>query len=252
MMFKLAVDPSSLANSLSDMNARHIPFIVSKALNAVANDAQKAERAHIQSAFHIRRPWVLNGVYIGKEYRATKTAWAVVIQIQGDRDFLNRFERGDLKFPLHGKWVWVPNADVFKGQVVMYNDPLHPRNLHFRQMIKGRQMVGDQRTFMINGKGTRGPLVLQRVSRSGKGVSQRIGQGYMRKDSGRDVGSGRFTAGVATRRLRAGGVRMLYTLVSKVKIPVRLKFVETITEAVNANWSSRLDDAMNYALNIAK
>jgi hypothetical protein len=243
-MFKVSVDPSSLLGSLSEMNQRHIPFIVSKALNAIANDAQKAEREHIQS------PWVLQGVYISKADRATKSSWAATIQIQGDRDFLTRFERGDLKYPTHGKWVWVPNADVFKGQVVLYSDPLHPRNLMF-QRSKGGQMQGNDRTFMVHGK-KGGPLVLQRISRAGKGVSQRIGQGYVRKGSGRDVGTGRFTAGATSKRVRGGGVRMLYTLVSKVKIPVRLQFVEIVTNTVVAQWEGRLSEAMNYALNTAK
>jgi hypothetical protein len=234
---------------LTDAQERQIPFAVSRALNLIANDAQKAEREHIQSNFHIRRPWVLQGVYISKTDRATKSSWRVTIQIQEDRDFLNRFERGDTKFPLHSKWLWIPNPDVFKNQVIPGSSPLAPKALHF-QRTPGGEMHGDQRTFMVKGK--KAPLVLQRMSSSGRGVTQQLGEGFRSGPKGRDASTGRFTKGEASKRMRRGGVRMLYILVSRSRIPVRLAFVETIANTVNDGWVARMQESMDYAMRTAK
>jgi hypothetical protein len=251
-MLQIKVHTAKCLTELTETKERHIPFAVSRALNLLANDAQNAEREHIQANFKVRRPWVLQGVYISKADRATKTSWAVTIQIQGDRDFLNRFERGDTKFPLHGKWLWLPNRDVFGDQVISRSNPLHPKNLHFEPDPKGGEMQGNSRTFMVHGTGKRGPLVLQRMSSSGKGVTQRIGEGFRTGPAGRNTSSGRFTNGEASKHMRRGGVRMLYVLISRAKIPVRLKFVETITSTVESQWSSRLTESISYALNTAR
>ena len=45
---------------------------------------------------------------------------------------------------------------------------------------------------------------------------------------------------------------MLYILVSRAKLPVRLEFVSTITNTVNAGWETTLQGALDYALATAK
>jgi len=253
MKFGITVDSRACLGYFQDFNEKQLPFAVSKALNVIANDAQAAERKHISSVFRIRRDWVLQGVYISPADRAKKSQWVVTIQIKGDRDFLDRFERGEIKAPMHGRWLWLPNVQVFGDAVIGKNNPLAPKNLRMApDPTHGGQWRGANRTFMIHGSGNRGPLVLQRMSGSAKGISQRIGSGFMTKDSGRDVASGRFSKGKATKRQRRGGTRLLYTLISKVKMPVRLEFVNIITSTVNAEWEARLRESMTLAMATAK
>ena len=254
MEFRIVLDPMPLVDHLNFAQQRQLPFAVSLALNRVANLAQKAEQTRLQTAFHLRREsFNLQGIYISKADRATKTSWQVTIQIQANRSYLNRMEQGGMKDPTRGHFLWKPNREVFGDDVIMRSNPLHPSNLHFHSPIhnkgKGLQLQGDNRTFMVMGNGKyKGPLVLQRVAGSAKGAAQRISLGAKHGAAGRDKATGRITAGASLKRARQGGVRLLYTLVSRVTVPAKLEFIDTIGNTVETSWREVLDQAMEDAL----
>ena len=94
---RVHVDPRAVLGWLSDAQERQLPFAVSLALNRVANQAQVAERENIKRSFKLRREsFVLKGVKISKQDRATKSSWRVTIQLAypDDRHFLDQHEVG--------------------------------------------------------------------------------------------------------------------------------------------------------------
>lgn len=231
-----------------------LPYAMSLALNRVAVDGQKAEQERLKRAFHLRREtFVIRGIKIEKTDRASKTSWAVVISIPVAQDFLSKFEEGTPKVPRQGKWLWIPNPDVFRNKIINRGNPLHPKNLHF-QKAKG-QIKGEQRTFMLRVQGREGPLVMQRVDRMlKKGASSTMRA--MTLDNVR-TNEGAFRlkereSAKSIHRMDGNGVRLLYKLVAKVKTPVRLEFVSTITNRVIESWPARMDEALREALRTAR
>lgn len=225
-----------------------LPYAMSVALNRVAIDGQKAEQARLRQAFTLRREqFVIRGIKIEKLDRATKTTWRVVISIPAAQDFLSKFEEGTPKVPRQGKWLWIPNSNVFKNKIINRGDPLHPKNLHFHKS-KGGQLQGDQRTFMIKSKAGK-PIVVQRVDQGLKKGSAAI----MRAMTLDNVHTGMGPRMKKQKAIsRTGGTRLLYTLVSKVSTPVRLEFVNTITREVMRTWPERMNEAVRQALRTAR
>ena len=223
-------------------------YAMSLALNRVANDGQRAEQDRLRRVFHLRREqFVIRGIKIEKTDRATKTSWRVVISIPVSQDFLKKFEEGDPKVPRQGKWLWIPNPVVFQNKIINRGNPLHPKNLHFAKS-KGGQLVGDQRTFMLKGKNGK-PLVIQRTDRGLAKGSYSI----MRSMTLDNVHTGMGPREKKQKGIRrSAGTRLLYTLVSRVSTPVRLEFVNTITNEVQARWPERLDQAIRDAMRTAR
>jgi hypothetical protein len=204
---------------------------------------------HLRRDFSLRREsFVVQGIKIEKGDRATKATWAVIIRINMDRDFLNRMEDGGTKIPTNSRWLWKPNNAVFNGKIILRSNPLHPANLKFNARLQG-----PNGTFMVRRKNAKdtGPLVLQRVDKGARGISQNISRGGLRGPRGRDA-AGRYTRGESIKGTRRGGVRLLYTLVSRTRVPKKLEFVSTITTAVNANWNAEMTKAMNEATRSAR
>lgn len=225
-----------------------LPYAMSLALNRVAVDGQKAEQGRLKAAFHLRREtFVIRGIKIEKADRASKTSWRVVISIPVAQDFLSKFEEGDPKVPRQGKWLWIPNPAVFQNKIINRGNPLHPKNLHFMKS-KGGQLVGDQRTFMLKGKNGK-PLVIQRTDRGLAKGSYSI----MRSMTLDNVHMGMGPREKKQKGIRRNaGTRLLYTLVSRVRTPVRLEFVSTITNEVQAQWPERMNQAISEALRTAR
>jgi hypothetical protein len=249
-MFKVAIDPHAVLGLLSDVEKKQLPYATMRALNSTANIAQAAEKAHIQQAFRLRRaPFVLmNAAKIYKVDRARKDQWGVVIRVDAAvANFLNRTERGDDHTPTRGHWLFKPNSNVFADKIILRSNPLHPANLRFDS--KGRGPLG---TFMVRSNGkAKGPLILQRVGKGARGIAQSISRGGLRGPAGRGA-DGRYTKGEAVKGIRRGGVRMLYQLVARSRVPVKLQFVDTITRTVYTAWPSEMQKAMSEAMRTAR
>jgi len=240
MIGRVTVDPRAALGALTDAQEKQVPFAVALALNWSANIAQGAEQNRLKARFKMNRAaFTLQGIKIENADRATKTTWRVVIQVQANRDYLNKFEKGGYKLPTHGRWIWMPNPAVFKGKIIPEN--MRPKALQFHQV--GMNLVGLQRAFIVKGKG--GPLVLQRVD---KGIDKRGRKalGKMTLDNVH-VGIGPKEKGKYSLQ-RTEGVRMLYQLVRRVIVPVKLEFVDTITGTVLDVFPNRLEAALAYAM----
>jgi len=246
-MIQIKVDTSGAMILLAQATDQ-LPYAMSLALNRVANDGQKAEQARVKSVFKLRQEtFVIRGIKIEKLDRATKNSWSVVISIPATQDFLDKFEMGDPKTPRVGKWLWIPNSDVFKNKIINRGNPLHPKNLHF-QKSKGGQLQGDQRTFMLKTKAGM-PLVIQRID-------QKLAKGSYSIMKSMTLDNVHTGMGPRTKKQKAihrsAGTRLLYRLVSRVPTPVRLAFVDTITNEVMRTWPSRIEDAVSEALRTAR
>ncbi len=248
-MVQLRVDPSKALGSLTDAQEQQLPFAVALAINRTANDAQEAERYRLKASFKLRREsFNLRGVYISKQDRANKSTWRAVIQIQADRDYLNKFEQGGEQIP-HGRYRWIPNRDVFKSRIIGAGDPLNPKNLKFHKDPSGR-MLGNERTFMVRTKGNGQLLVLQREDRRlTKGSKGRLGKLTLDNFKG---GQGPATKKQKLSLQRTAGVRMLYRLTTRYKVRAQLEFYDTVSRTVQDVFPARMREAMDQAMRSAK
>jgi hypothetical protein len=239
------VDPRAVLGWLSDAEQRQLPFAVSLALNRVANVAQQAEREQIKKVFKLRREsFVLRGVKIEKQDRASKSSWRVIIQIAypDERTFLNQHEVGGYRTRFEGKRLWKPNPDVFQSKVIGRANPLHPKNLKLHK-DKGGRIVGEQRTFLVRSKGK--VLILQRGDR-------RLTKASARRLGGLTLDNVATGMGPRMRKQKAitrtDGTRLLYMLVQRTRIPARLQFVGTIGGVAQAAFPEALRLALADAL----
>lgn len=228
--------------------ANQLPFAISLGLNRLANVGQAAEQARMRVAFHLRREqFVVRGVKINKVDRATKTSWRVTISLSypDGRPFMDQHEDGGERTRHGGRFLWQPNAEVFKSKVIGASNPLAPKNLHMSKTAAG-QVKGDQDTFMVKTvSGQR--LVLQRIAKG-------LARGTRLKSFNLDnvhVGIGPRTK--KSKQLQRGaGTRLLYRLVDRVRIPADLEFVQTISREVAAQQVAVMDEAVRDALRTAR
>lgn len=245
-MITIRVDPRKALGYLNEIQERQLPYAVSLALNRIGNDSQAAERGRIKQGFKLRREdWNLKGVYISNPNRATKTSWRIVIMIQPNRDYLNKFEEGGFKVATRSKWLWQPNDSIFSKRIIGRADPLHPKNLHLQKNEHG-QVVGQQRTFMVRAKSNHQLLVLQRI-----GPDQKHPGFTVRSITRLTLASSARGKGLVQKKA-SPSVRMLYRLVSKVRIPASLQFGQTVIDTVSKGWEARLNEAMDEAMRTAR
>jgi hypothetical protein len=244
-MIAITVDPRKCLGWM-ESQSRQFPFAVSKALNAVANDAQKAERDKMEQSFRLRRSaWNLNAIKISKETRATKTSWRVIISVDPRASYLNKFEAGGLKVPVGGqKFLWEPNAKVFRNQVIPSGDPRRPKNLNLHRDEHGR-VVGQARTFMARTGNPEIPYVI--VMRQSREQTFTRGSMRMNLDS---YGSKQLKRVKGVKR--QGATVTLYKLRTRIPIKAQLHFVETVQATVASRWQARMTEAMEYALRTAR
>lgn len=247
-MIRVNVDISGALGLMSAWEEQ-IPYAVSLALNRTANDAQVAERERLKEVFRLRREsFNLQGIYIAKTDRASKDSWRVVIQVQADRYYLDKFEEGGFKLPVKGRWIWKPNPAVFKDQIITGSNPLNPHNLTFQR--RGGQMIGNEQTFMIKTNKSGQLLVMQRVDRTLASRSKRV-MGKLSLDNFQG-GMGPRAKGEKYALHRTDGTRMLYQLVERVSVPAKLEFVETVTRTVQEAFPDRMREAIKDAIRTAK
>jgi len=201
-----------------------IPFAVAKSLNDLARKIQAEIRTRMTASFTLRkRQWMLNRIYINKTDRATKTSWSVTIQVQEPYNILSKFEAGGERVAVNGrKFLAIPNPATFgRGSIP---DELRIKNLHLKTI--GNETKGDNETFMIDSKRTGVPLILQDVWNQ-KGKKKR--------------GMNKGTLN-----------RILYTLVSRVKVPAKLNFVTTAQQVIDAEAMGIFKANIEFALRTAK
>lgn len=223
-LVNLSVDTTTVFNSIDEYK-RQYPYAVSVALNSLATKAVEDMREGVKQRFHIRRPWTLQGIKIMN--RATKAILVVTIGIDSKRSFLEIAELGtSSRSPLHSQYQWVPNPQAFNYKVITASNPLHPNNLQF---VNGR---GPLNTAYIKNVGGN-PLVVQRVENKTALGRSRRGKSQIGRDSGT-------------------GNRVLFFLHKTTKVPMKLRFIDTITRSVNSNWNTVMNNAINKAMASAR
>ncbi len=206
------------ALDLTDRARRQVPFAASKALNDTIKQIQAAERAQIEKTFTLRRKqFVLRTVKINRQDFANKRNLRATVRIDPTRDFLAKFERGGVKRPHSGRSIAVP-IDVKRGKTGVGSRRLRPKALALRahHTAGGKtQYRGEKRTFLVE----RGAF---------RGIFQRVG------------------------RRRRSSIRLLYSLVTSVRIPASLRFERTARrvatpERLQANFHRAFEFAMRTA-----
>lgn len=208
-----------------------VPFAVSLWLNRLANAAQASVREGIKRRFKLHREdFNLRAIYISKANRATKASWSVVIEVQQRADYLNKFEDGGEKVAIGGRrYLAIPNDKVFSDGIVDQGSPLRIKNLNLHKDEHGR-LIGDQQTFLLPMRNQAGQAgIFQRTAKD-----TRKGQARKSKD-GQD-----------------SGIRLLYKLVARAKIPAKLEFIPTVQATVDAQAGQLMDQAIAEAQRTAK
>ncbi len=144
-------NPDDLFAEMTDLAQEQVPFALSQAINDAAKVFQGAERNVITGNFEIRRPWVLQGVYIPRFSNKHDNPMDVTIMIKEDRDFMNKFEPGGTKTARSGGNLAIPiGARASKRAIVP--DNLRPKRLNFTQTTSKSgttQWKGQLRTFIV-------------------------------------------------------------------------------------------------------
>lgn len=230
-MFSIKVNPSSALGALNAFEQKQLPYAVSLALNRTANLAQQAERSLMRSVLRLRREeFNLRSIKIRREDRATKGSATVIIGIDSKADYLDRMEDGTPHIA-RGKYLFIPNQDVFGDKIVTPSNPLYPKRLQF----VGPRMQGPSRTFLVKIKNNPkySALVLQRVGGRQGGKTTK---GRKRKHNA----SGRAQT------------RVVWFLRNRSQVPVKLRFVSTITGKASEVFPSELRAALGEALRSAR
>lgn len=248
MSIEIRVNTSGVMVMLAQAHDQ-LPYAISLGLNRLANIGQRAEQNQMRRGFKLRREtFVVRGVKIAKTDRASKTSWRVTIQLSypDNRPFMDQHEQGGMRTRKGGRFLWQPNAEVFKSKVISASNPLSPKNLHM-QRTPGGQIKGDSNTFMVKtSSGQR--LVVQRIGKdqAHPGFTASSIKGLSLNNFGKNKRG-------ALKQARAkAATRLLYRLVERVRIPADLRFVDTISREVAAQQAVVMEQAVAEALRSAR
>jgi len=234
------LNADDVLGKLNSIQETQAPFAMMLTLNNLANAVQKAQREHISSTFKINRPWVLQGIYIDPMERASKSNWSVIVRVQENRDFLNKFEEGGQKVPSKGKYLAIPNRRVLGNGVITKGNALNIKNLDIKRMANG-QMEGKANTFMIQGKrGKDTWLILQRVNLAEAYTPARTSKQQKAREKKRK--------GLSINT----GNRLLYTLLRRTPVAATLQFVDIANKVVNEQFATEVSKAFDQAISTMK
>lgn len=229
MQVKIKIDSAAILTQLKELGeSRQGPFVLSKTLNKLAKQVQANLQQDIKSNLKIRpNRWqfIKDSVKIGKESWSTKTRLKVQIEIQDRAAFLNDFEQGAQHLPINGRsMLALPNIKAL-GTSLDSDSPLRVKNLHLQQ--KGKNLEGQQHTFMTRSLSSGNPLILQRVAPDAKGKDRKG-------------------------RRRSTGLRLLYVLLHSTHRPQRIHWQSTADATVQGEAYGIWSDVIAQALKDSK
>lgn len=120
MRYDVTVDQKAVTKALKGLESQ-MPFAMSKALNDVANDAQRSIQDGLSQHFTLRRPeFIRKTIKRERDDFATKTKLEAVVRIDPKRNMLAKFEDGGTKTPTTGKAIAIPTENVrrTKAQII--------------------------------------------------------------------------------------------------------------------------------------
>ena len=239
-MIRFSIDSQALRSVLQDVELRQIPYIMKIGMNALGDRAQREMREGLKARFDLKREtWNLRAIKIDKQGRASKSLWRVIIQVDPRASYLDKFEEEGYHHPFGGRnYLWVPNAAVFRKRIIQASNQLHPKALDMHR--EGGRIIGQQRTFMI--RTAKGPMVLQRL---GKGSGTHFKESSIKRLTLDSFGKKR--GGKLTKE-KGKGTQVLYVLRERVKVPLKLEFVWTVSKAVREHATPIFREAVGKAM----
>lgn len=212
-----------------------LPFVEMRAVNATAFDVRDAQRAHIQSAFTVRRPWVAKAPQIPRGGKATKQKPEARVELADNRGFLAKFERGgtlmasdSIAHPFA-----IPTDQLRPVKTAVVPRRFLPKNLRLqpRKDVLGTLRARQVRTKrgVIQWKGKRRTFILDPRFHNTEtwGVFQRTGP-------------------------KRNQIRLLWAYRQKITIPPLLHFVDTAQRVVPEVWDRNFTKWFDRAIKSAR
>ncbi len=230
---EIRVDGRATQGWLERLFRDQIPFATSLAINRQATAVRDAIRVHLQEAFTIRRPWVVQGVQVTHVSDKHDVPIYATVAIDPQRAFLAKFEAGGAKAGSPELPIAIPSAALRPSSTDVPPLALYPKNLRLmpRRDVTGilaatrhitrrgvEQLQGKQRTFVLD-------QTMFGVSVAG--VYQRIGPG-------------------------PHDIRLLWTYKQRIPIPARLRFSATALETMQQTWPAIYEAAFQQAVRTAR
>lgn len=230
---EIRVDGHATQTWLEQIFRDQLPFATSLAVNRTATVVRDAIRAHLQDAFTIRRPWVVQGIQVTHISDKHDNPISATVSIDPQRAFLAKFEAGGTKSGSLEIPIAIPSAALRPSFTDIPPLALYPKNLRLlaRHDVTGTlaatrritkrgvvQIQGKQRTFVLD-------QTMFGVSVAG--VYQRVGPG-------------------------PHDIRLLWSYKQRIPIPARLQFSATALAAVEANWGKLYEAAFQQAVRTAR
>lgn len=224
MNIKIDTNAAEVAAWIRRVYKDQAPFATAKALNAIADDIQKAQRAQGRESFTLRNPRFFDrSIKRRRSDFASKRNLEALVRVEtpGDpsrSDIFTQHEKGGRKRPKQGSRLAVPiDAKRTPRGQIRKRDRIRALNLRPVRAEDGSvEIEGDRGSFMVRGK-SGNPVILQRQGRRAKAP-----------------------------------VRLLYTLERSVPLKPRLKFVETARAVVPRVMSKRMTEAWADAIRTSR
>jgi hypothetical protein len=238
-VISVQLDTKAFEAQMNEVGARQFNFAVSKGMNDLGIRAAEAERAVARRNLTIRDGNVLKyGIARIKQAKHNDLTVDVGVSQQqsGNRKaftYLEKFEEGGRKGPDASKpfggagdrdsTVAVPTQEIRRSRRGLIRASQRIAAFNFRQ--KGRQIMGDKRTFILKSKtGRSAGVIVQRVANTKR---RRMGVQQAGHDS---------------------GLKVLYVLERSVAIRPILHFHETMMRVAREQWGDAWAKAWQYTL----
>jgi hypothetical protein len=242
-MLTVSLDTKAFTATMTELERNQLPFAISKAMNDLGIRAADEMRQVANRNFTIRDPNVLKyGIVRSKQ--ATKRDLTVDVgvsqQQSGPRKaftYLEKFEAGGRKVPDASKpfggagdrdtTVAVPTQEIRRSKRGLIRGAQRIAAFNFQQ--KGKQILGNKRTFILKSKtGRSAGVIVQRVANTKR---RRMGVQQAGHDS---------------------GLKVLYVLERSVPVRPILHFKETMLRVAREQWPDAFAKAWAFALSTAR
>jgi hypothetical protein len=131
-------------DNLTELEYKHLPFVMVKTLNAVAEEARDEIKREMPNKFILRSAWVQKGIRV--EYATKKKMQARVYTLDWLMEYL---ETGGARSPRSSKHIWVPTPFARKGDVLTgkLKRGMKPKTIKdtMARKVKRRKKAGGKR-----------------------------------------------------------------------------------------------------------
>lgn len=165
---KAALTLDDVLGLLTEVERKHLPFVMAGAINTTLFDARKVVQDDLDDQFVIRRPWVRRGIRVAKADKRSQSGALYTLDW-----FMRDQEEGAARAPNTGQHIFRPTVDVRRGGTIQGLPKKRPKAL-LKQMreASAKAKSGKRR------RGRRRPTPFIATMRTGKrGLFIRRGRG---------------------------------------------------------------------------